>query len=164
MKCQNCGKNEATVKYKEIINGKKQELYLCSTCAKEIGIIEIPIIISPIFSTIGDEYLEKKKVKQCSNCGYTLEEYSKTGVFGCPECYNTFESELDELFLKFHGKNRHIKIDTKKEKIKVDLSKVKKKSVSKIDELREKLSQHIKNEEYEEAAVLRDKIKKLEGK
>ena len=30
MKCQNCGKNEANFQYRQIINGKKKELILCS--------------------------------------------------------------------------------------------------------------------------------------
>ena len=31
MKCQSCGKKEATVRYKENINGKKQEYVKCYT-------------------------------------------------------------------------------------------------------------------------------------
>lgn len=160
MKCQNCGKNEATVHYKEIINGKKQELSLCSECANKIGIIEFPIMISPIFSSFDDEYTSIPEVKKCKNCGYTLEKYSKTGVLGCQECYNTFKDELDEIFLKFHGKNRHIKTSNKKIKAKTSVKDVD----SKIEGLRIRLKKLVENEEYEEAAILRDKIKKLEGK
>ena len=29
MKCQSCGKKEATVRYMEDINGKKQEMHFC---------------------------------------------------------------------------------------------------------------------------------------
>ena len=36
MKCQNCGKNEANFQYRQIINGKKKELILCSECAKKL--------------------------------------------------------------------------------------------------------------------------------
>ena len=32
MLCQNCNKNEATVKYTEIINGEKREVMLCEEC------------------------------------------------------------------------------------------------------------------------------------
>lgn len=163
MKCQNCGKNEATVRYKESINGKKQELYLCSECASKVGIIDFPIVFSPMFTSINDNYLNEYKVTKCKNCGYTLEDYSKTGLFGCPDCYNTFENELDTLFLKFHGKNRHIKINNKNLTLKKVVSSPKS-ADEKIVKLKEKLKQLIENEKYEEAAIIRDKIKKIEGK
>ena len=37
MKCQSCGKREATVKYFEDINGSKQELHFCTECAAKLG-------------------------------------------------------------------------------------------------------------------------------
>ena len=38
MKCQNCGRKEANIKYTQIINGVKKEMNLCEDCAKELGI------------------------------------------------------------------------------------------------------------------------------
>ena len=38
MKCQNCGRKEANVKYTQIINGVKKEMILCSECAKELDL------------------------------------------------------------------------------------------------------------------------------
>ena len=38
MKCQNCGKHEANVRYTEIINGEKKEYILCEECAESLGI------------------------------------------------------------------------------------------------------------------------------
>ena len=32
MVCQNCGKNEANVKYTQIVNGVKKEMVLCEEC------------------------------------------------------------------------------------------------------------------------------------
>ena len=106
MKCQNCGKREAIVKYYENINGIKKELHFCSKCAAELGIGHIQDIFSPMFINIPDYDIEEEV--KCSNCGYTLDDYSKTGLFGCPKCYDTFNETLDELFLKLHGKNRHV--------------------------------------------------------
>ena len=37
MKCEHCGKNEATFYYKSNINGEVTEQHLCSECAKELG-------------------------------------------------------------------------------------------------------------------------------
>lgn len=156
MKCQSCGKKEATVKYYENINGAKKELHICSDCANKLGFAHFPDIFSPMFVSIPD-YIDDE-VLECEKCGYTLDDYTKTGLFGCPECYNTFNESLDELFLKIHGKNRHVKLDKTKSKDKIENKKYK------IEELKEQIQQLIKEEKYEEAAVIRDKIKKLENK
>ena len=37
MKCQHCGKNEATFYYKSNINGNVTEQHLCGECARELG-------------------------------------------------------------------------------------------------------------------------------
>ena len=34
MLCQNCERNEANVKYTQIINGEKKQMVLCEKCAK----------------------------------------------------------------------------------------------------------------------------------
>ena len=38
MLCQNCGKNEANVRYTQIVNGNKKEMVLCQECAEKMGI------------------------------------------------------------------------------------------------------------------------------
>lgn len=163
MKCQSCGKKEATVKYYENINGNTQKLYFCEDCANKLGISnfgDISDLFSPILATIPEfNLLEKKK---CPVCGYTLEDYSNTGMLGCENCYNAFEKNLDDIFYKIHGKTRHIKLVESNKNKKVNENKEDKKdSNTKINELKEKLDRCIKEEKYEEAAVIRDKIKKI---
>lgn len=38
MKCEKCGKNEASYFYRENINGRRRELHLCEDCARSEGI------------------------------------------------------------------------------------------------------------------------------
>ena len=38
MLCQNCGKNEANIRYTQIVNGVKKEMALCSDCAEKLGV------------------------------------------------------------------------------------------------------------------------------
>ena len=40
MKCEHCGKNEATFYYKSNINGVVKEVHLCADCAAELGYAE----------------------------------------------------------------------------------------------------------------------------
>ncbi len=165
MKCQSCGKKEATVKYYENINGNTQKLYFCSDCADKLGISNIgdfSNLFSPIFATMPEfDLLEKKK---CSTCGYTLEDYSNSGVLGCQDCYEVFEKNLDEIFYKLHGKNRHVKLSELNENDSKKVQKIDKNIEDKISKLKEKLNECIKEEEYEQAAIIRDEIKKLKSK
>ena len=47
MKCQNCGEHEANIKYMQMINGEKDEMYLCEKCAKDMKIdMNFDIIIT----------------------------------------------------------------------------------------------------------------------
>ena len=41
MKCENCGRNEANVKYTQIINGEKKQMFLCEECSEKLGINDI---------------------------------------------------------------------------------------------------------------------------
>lgn len=151
MKCSNCGKNIATITYKQNINGEITNLNLCENCAHKLGIFNsFEDIFSPMVLDL--DYILPEEIK-CKNCGYTLSKYKSTGLFGCDNCYNTFKNEIDSMLLKIQGKNRHIgKLNDKKE--------VKEKS--KLEELKENLKQAIKEEKFEEAAIIRDEIKKIE--
>ena len=84
-------------------------------------------------------------------------------MFGCENCYKVFANKLDIVLKKLHGNNRHVgkKLILTPEKRVVT---TRKKRKNKIDELKEKLQECIKNEEYEKAAIIRDEIKKLEAK
>lgn len=165
MKCQSCGKKEATVRYMENINGKKQEMHFCFDCAKKLGFVDFSSMFSPIFTNIPNLIEEVSFDKQkCSQCGYTFDEYMNTGMFGCPKCYDTFSNRLDEIFLKLHGKNRHVKLNVKNPQIKKE-TKSDNYNLSKQDEiliLKNELKKLVANEEYEKAAIIRDKIKELE--
>lgn len=164
MKCENCGVNEATVRYYQNINGDKKQLHLCSDCAESLGFTSFSNIFSPMFlDSKNYDFLEEPQV--CNVCHYSFDDYLKTGLFGCPNCYESFQDRLDSLFLKLHGKTRHVELgkENKTKKEVTEKSNLSKKD-NKLDELKEKLKALIEEEKYEEAAVIRDKIKEIEGK
>lgn len=37
MRCEHCGRNEATFHYQSVVNGRRQETHLCPRCAAELG-------------------------------------------------------------------------------------------------------------------------------
>ncbi len=180
MYCENCGRNYANVKYTQIINGNKREMILCEECSKLFGIqnFSIPIDFSTFLSDflIGFEdesnlpELLKQKELKCKRCNSTFMDFINTGRFGCEECYSTFEEKIDPLLRSIQGANRHVgrigKINEDKENRTAESEKEKIKDTTKLGqiyELNRQLKTAIKEEKYEEAASLRDKIRELEG-
>jgi len=172
MKCQNCKEREAIIKYYENINGEKKETVLCSVCAKKLNLIEFPNTLSYFLSSYPKELFENEYTKKvCDKCSYTFDDYLKNGLFGCPNCYDAFNDRIDALLTRIHGKNRHIAIENKKNQniIKKTYTSVKDKnknmdisSIIDINILKNLLSLSIKEEKYEDAAKIRDRIKDLE--
>lgn len=164
MLCQKCNKREATTHLSENINGVKKERHLCSECAAEEGIdMSFPTFDfgnfdfgfgSLLSSFFGNEERGLPNEKKCPTCGRTLSEISRTGNVGCPDCYTTFEKELRPMLLKVHKGDNH--------KGSVPHSSPEKKVST--DDLKEELKAAIEREDFEKAAVLRDKIREEEGK
>ena len=61
MRCDRCGKNEATFYYKSNINGKVTQIHLCPQCAEELGYTEPPATWDDLINMLPDiqrKYLE----------------------------------------------------------------------------------------------------------
>lgn len=168
MLCQNCNKREATVHIVRNINGNKTEIHLCDECAKQQDIslsmpfvVEEPMSIQNILESFFDMMSgvapQSLSTKICPICNMSFDDFKRTGMFGCSNCYNTFKREAMPVIKRIHGNVQHTgKIPGRSG------SEMKKKR--EIEALKEELKVAISNEEYEKAAVLRDKIRDLEGK
>ena len=167
MKCQSCGKIEANVKYTQIINGKKEEIFLCDKCADKMKLdMNFKFGFDDIFSSFFAEPTlfrapQIAEVLVCDSCGMRYDEFAKNGMLGCENCYRVFNKRLDNVLKKIHGNNRHIE-ETTRTQVVPDSNNKKKTIKEEIAELKEKINECIKVEDYEQAAILRDKIKKLE--
>lgn len=175
MLCQNCGKNEANIRYTQIINGVKKEIALCSNCARKLGVddLELPINFNSFLGDFFNDYaeteflpmLQTNEVK-CKTCGMTYNDFINTGVFGCSDCYETFSHPIDSLLKNLHGTAKHVGRgpNGKAEKIKLEDSKEEKQEnqeENKKAELEKQLEKAIKEERYEDAAKIRDEIKEM---
>ena len=139
MMCQNCGRNNANVMYKSVVNGNRTELYLCDKCANKMNI------------GMNFDFGVMKMLTMPNLMG--RENFMLPGFAYGYEAEDSLD-ELDGIL----EKNRQ-KRNAKKE---VEAKETKVKEVSEVDKLKAELNECIKNEEYEKAAVLRDKIKNLE--
>lgn len=167
MKCQSCDKNNATIHLTEIINNEIKEVHLCETCAKTKGIESNHIKSTLSFNNIKNLFTslipdDKKNFSKeplneliCSFCGRTYVEFSKKGKFGCAKCYEAFQSDITPVIRRIHGSSQHLG------KVPVNLNKESIDKYAEIKELKIRLMEAVKKENYEEAAVIRDKIKKI---
>lgn len=106
-------------------------------------------------------HISKEFLRKCSNCGCTLEDIAKTAKLGCPTCYEEFGEHLDQILQHAHGSIKHVgKVpkNWKKQQAEKDINPIKY-----IFEMNQKLNLAVKEERYEEASKLRDKLKALEG-
>lgn len=170
MICQNCGKNEANIKYTQMINGEKEEMFLCEDCAKKLNInMNFKFGFDDIFSSLfGDQPLirpiEISDGLVCDSCGTRYDEFASNGMLGCENCYKVFSNKLDKVLKRLHGNNRHIEDEEKPRPTTINPKNKEKSIEDEIEELKEKIEACIKSEDYEQAAIIRDKIKKLENK
>lgn len=160
MLCSECGKNEAKVHVTHIINGKKTESHLCEECAKKNQVLlNSSFSMENLFSAMLNNAFNAATYlpsKGCSKCGMTYDEFRNTGKFGCSDCIDTFKQRLLPVVKNIQGYEAHTGKIPKRTggsyKIKKD-----------IEKLKFQLQQSIENEEYEQAARLRDKIREMEN-
>ncbi len=164
MLCQHCQQREAKVRLTKTVNGQTQELNLCEQCSQktqEVNIIIHPGIIVPDFlqALFGfNTPPEKSGLPQeeaCPRCGITFTQITRAGKLGCSACYDKFEPQLGSLLRRIHGGGQHVgKIPLRRGaaiKDKLELRK-----------LKEKLATLIQQENFEEAALIRDQIRQLD--
>lgn len=162
MLCDICHKREATVHLTEIINDKITKMHLCEGCAKEKGEeMETHFGLSDLLAGLSDfgmpRELKGHKQYKCPACSFTFFDFQKTGRLGCPTCYETFKAQLSPLFKRIHGSDNHMgKLPVKAVDGKLS------KDAKDLHALKVKLQKSIDIEAFEEAAVLRDKIKDIE--
>ena len=180
MLCQNCKKNEANVKYTEIINGQKKEMMLCEECSHELGLDNInfsmPIDFSSFFGGLleDEDYnspefmplFQTVKELKCDNCNMTYDEFVNQGKFGCEKCYDVFSSKIDALLKRLHGSNeyrgRKALNSNLKDNVKYENKEIKEETKdNKLEKLQKDLKKAIAEERYEDAAKIRDEITEL---
>lgn len=178
MLCNICNKNQATVHLTEIVDDQMTELHLCDECAKkksvqmeqQFGLSDLLAGLVDYTKQIGSGGPGKPEAALvCPFCGLTYEDFRKIGRLGCSECYGTFSRFLGPLLKRIHGATQHMGktpaafvAPKSAEPVTAPLGKVSK--TPGISELKIKLQEAIEQEEFEEAARLRDVIKEAEKK
>jgi protein arginine kinase activator len=166
MKCDYCD-SKAMVFLTQLAEGQMKKICLCESCAKERGVTD-PTGFSmdqmmlgnfqQLMSGSATEATTVKSIRSgkcCTQCGFSMEDFQKVRRFGCANCYKVFASELTPMLRGMHKGANHVG-KAPEGLIENQLW------TQRIEELQGKLEQAIASECYEEAAELRDEIRKLD--
>lgn len=177
MKCTHCHEKEANTHYKKVVNGKKEEMYLCEDCARELGVMEEfefePFGFDSFFGNLlgaGENVFNALTgVDRCTYCGTTLNDMVQSGRVGCAHCYDKFASRLSPSIERLHGKTKHVGKHISYTEEAEEATPEKEAETPKKEtmaSLKEEMKKAIQEQRFEDAAVIRDKIKALdeEGK
>lgn len=157
MKCEKCQTEKATVFLTQIISGKMHKVDLCESCAKEMGVTNTATFsLADLLMKTEAERQNKTTTKtlKCPSCGFTQEDLSRTGRVGCGKCYDIFKDVLDEVLKDMQRAPQHVG--------KVPVRFMANQSVQERRQvIEEALEIAVRNEKYEDAAVLRDQLKNI---
>ncbi len=172
MNCEKCKKTQATVFYADGSGGRHS---LCEGCAKILGKVseyspsngekkqDSEFLPTPTLSRLQEEnelfriYCSprtKRGESVCPRCATALETVLKTGRASCPDCYTVFAELLIPSSLS-EGSAAYARMPlSRRESIDRTRS---------IAGLKDQLKIAVEAENYELAASLRDKVRKLES-
>jgi len=163
--CEYCQQRPATMHFTKIVNGEKSEHHLCEQCAREKGDFFAQAAQAFNFNNLLSGLLNTESSPgypvatqaglRCEVCGMTYQQFTQIGRFGCPHCYESFSPRLDPLLRRIQSSTRHTgKVPMRSgETVKTRRE---------LDTLRRELKRAIMQEQYEDAAQIRDQIRTLE--
>ena len=165
MVCERCGKREATSHYQQTINGKTTVYHVCQECASEMGMnqffqgfnFNIGDMFGGLLSNLTPSSTPAREHKICPECHSDLQTIIKSGKMGCAKCYSTFRNDLLPTIEQLHGKVNH------QGKLPKSAGEEARKRAA-VSNLKKKLEEAIRIQDFENAARLRDEIKTLEGR
>ena len=166
MKCDGCQKKEAALVLHMITNGQVATRSLCLECAKKAH-----QEMAQAFSTMGMSMTGMEEMRGavqeskrenlrlpkmiCATCRTAYEDINDETVFGCPKCYQAFHTQVIDYLSSIRGPEKQlIELDAQEK----DFSFVTRGNET---ELRERLNEAVRSENYEQAANLRDRLKEL---
>ncbi len=157
MLCIICKQNQAKVHLTQIVGDKMQKVDLCEECAKNKGVNDpAGFSLADLLLGLGasqeiDKGSDGVQIK-CPSCGFTQSDFKKAGRLGCSECYKTFAEGLESLLKTMHKGVRHLGKVPQALRQSQD-------TANQLKQLQKQLDKAVTDENFEQAAGLRDEIK-----
>lgn len=170
MRCELCEENQASVYVTDLNpaagtpHGELGEVtlrHMCSSCAADLNLPhgQVPGDNKAMLFKLLQKTAKasKKPVGPACKCGMTLHELRAQGRLGCQDCYDVFRPHLVPLFMRMHQATEHTGRAPGTDAKEIELT-------VRIEKLRERMNVAIREEDYEDAAKLRDELTDLEAK
>ncbi|MFO1031250.1 MAG: UvrB/UvrC motif-containing protein [Planctomycetota bacterium] len=160
--CTACQKAIATIVIMDLTEGAVTgSQHVCQACAEKIGITppKPPKFSAELVEDAlgGKTWPRQKPLEACAGCGMTPADFRSKGRLGCPRCYETFRGELLPLLQRIHEAQAH------RGRLPVPATTpVQASEDHSLSDVRRLLEDAVRGERYEEAASLRDQLRKLE--
>ncbi len=98
--------------------------------------------------------------ERCAKCGTTWDRLREDGRAGCAYCYEAFEEKLREVMTRMQREAHHVgKTPRAAQRRRRRLEQLRDKRDHRLQMLQNRLQEAVAQENYEDAAALRDKIK-----
>ncbi|MBQ6803653.1 MAG: UvrB/UvrC motif-containing protein [Clostridia bacterium] len=152
MLCEECGKQPAEVVLTTVVNGQSTTRHLCRECVKKYKAGDIQAVLAAVLSTMAQK--QQTPDITCPNCGETYAEFQKSGMLGCAECYQAFRKELTPLITRVQGRAQHAGR-------RPPVSEEEQARINEMEALRARMEAAVAEENFEEAAKLRDALRAL---
>ena len=154
--CERCGKRRAKWHLTDFVDGKPVQKHFCDECygEQEGAPSQVNEAFARLIAAVVPE-LKEMALRECPSCGLNYLEFRHTMRLGCANDYEAFDKPLEQLLQAIHGSARHggkvPETAGEEEAIR-----------SRVRALRRRQQAAIAEEDYEQAAELRDRIKELE--
>lgn len=159
MLCDVCNTNEAKVFLTQIVEGKMKKVNICEACSKAKGVSDpTGFALADLLHGLGASKEIGKSASgglSCPSCGFSQSDFKKTGRLGCSACYDTFAEGLQSLLKAMHKGTTHVGKVPARAWRELEVA-------SRLKDLRGELDAAVQDENYEEAARLRDEIRRIE--
>jgi len=159
------------VEFIQVTGDVRREMSLCRECALSLGVraqveafqrLSQLLMQPPSPADLPDE-MRAALAAKCSACGYVFEEFINTGLLGCPQCYHDFESLLRPVLRRLHGVIRQAADEVGETPPRASDSHVAGATMpmASREDLEAELQLALIEENYEKAAILRDRLREL---
>ncbi|MEL6498685.1 MAG: hypothetical protein AAF937_09970 [Planctomycetota bacterium] len=177
MKCDQCG-GEATIEEVTKVGPTYVYKHLCEACAAAEGIgassSQAKATVVSIKAKAKTSAAATQPARDCTHCGLTFAEFRESGRLGCPACYDAFEQRLGPMIERAQeGGTHHIGKAPKRMLSSIPgagpdrmaamdrlLGETKERR-KKLERLGAQLQAALAGERFEQAALIRDEMRRL---
>jgi protein arginine kinase activator len=166
MTCQFCDA-PATVTLTKIVAKHKHKVHLCDRCAGQKQLftpgpgaaggaqVNAPAVLGVFDLDPAPAGAPEAAALTCPDCGLQYGEFRATGRLGCPAEYDAFRPALEPLLARIHRADAHAGKTPRAVRAA--------RRGERIQDLRRRMAAAARDEDYEEAARLRDAVRQEEA-